>query len=77
MECNQCKKYKSLEQFRTINNNLIKNFKMHVCKECVNINKLKYISLKIEEIAVYLEHTTELINEVVIACTDDDNVKHC
>ena len=50
---------------------------MHVCKECVNINKLKYVSLKIEEIAVYLEHTTELINEVVIACTDDDNVKHC
>ena len=77
MECNQCKKYKSLEQFRTINNNLNTNFKMHVCKECVNINKLKYVSLKIEEIAVYLEHTTELINEVVIACTDVDNVKHC
>ena len=71
MECNQCKKYKSLEQFRTINNNLIKNFKMYVCKECVNMNKLKYVSLKIEEIAAYLEHTTEVINEVVIACTDD------
>ena len=71
MECNQCKKYRSLEQFRTINNNLIKNFKMHVYKECVNINKLKYVSLKIEEIAAYLEHTTEVINEVVIACADD------
>ena len=39
---------------------------MHVYKECVNINKLKYVSLKIEEIAAYLEHTTEVINEVVI-----------
>ena len=79
MECNQCKKYKSLEQFRTINNNLNKNFKMHVyvCKECVNKNKQHYITSKLEEIAAYLEHTTEVINEVLALYTDVDNVKHC
>ena len=50
---------------------------MHVCKECVNKNKQHYIASKLEEIAAYLEHTTEVINEVLALYTDVDNVKHC
>ena len=45
--CNQCKELKDIKCFIVVNDKLNINTKMQVCKEYVNINKLKCLSLKL------------------------------
>ena len=56
--CNQCKELKDIKCFTVINDILNRNAIMQVCRECVNINKLKHLSSKTEEIIVVFESLT-------------------
>ena len=58
-----------------ISDHLNHNVRMEVCIDCVNKNKLKYISKKASELNCIVQYIFDLINEMSTVCENVDNLK--